>query len=79
MGENKHKENEHKSGRRKTLRSLSQVSQLGATAIVCVAFGLFLGYWLDSFFNTSPIFLIVFSLLGVISAIKAMIDLAKKL
>lgn len=53
--------------------------QFGLTSIVAVAAGIFIGYWLDRWLSTSPWLLIVFCLLGVGAAIKALMDLAKKI
>jgi len=57
----------------------AQMVQLGVTAIACVICGILIGYWLDRWLGTSPWLLAVFSLLGIIASIKAMIDLAKKI
>jgi len=37
-----------------------------------------LGMYLDTIFGTEPILVAIFSLLGCLSAFKAMIDIAKK-
>jgi len=66
------------SERRQAMRVLGQMSQLGLTAVFCVAIGVVLGIWLDRFFDTAPVFIIIFSLLGCAASIKTMMDVAKK-
>jgi len=65
--------------RKNLARGMSLLSQLGFTALVCVGIGVLIGFWLDRWLNTSPVFIVIFSLLGVVSAIKTMIDIAKKM
>ena len=64
--------------RRSILRAMGLMSQIAFIVITCVAMGLFIGYWLDRWLGTSPWMIIVFSILGIGSAFKAMIDLSKK-
>ena len=40
-------------------------SSLGMIFPVSIAVGLFIGYFLDSFFKTAPVLLIIFTLYGV--------------
>ena len=67
-----------KEDRKSITNAISMMSQLGFTALVCVGASLFIGYWLDRWLNTSPVFIIILSLFGVVAAIKAMVNLAKK-
>lgn len=46
----------------------SQASGIGFTVVFCVLGGFFLGYFLDTKFNTMPLFLISGFLLGIFSA-----------
>jgi len=59
-------------------RAIGVMTQLGLTVLSCMAVSLFIGYQLDRWLNTSPILLIIFTLIGCGGSIKAMIDLAKK-
>lgn len=68
-----------KEDRKSIANALSMLSQLGFTALVCVGLSLLIGYWLDRWLDTSPVFIILFSLFGIVAAIKAMINFAKKL
>ena len=68
-----------KEDRKNLARGMSLLTQMGLTALVCVALGVFIGYWLDRLFSTAPVFIIIFSILGIVSAIKTMVDVAKKM
>ncbi len=57
------------------LQGLSFLSQIGVTMAACVLIGVFLGRFIDSFLDTSPWFLLLFSFLGVGAAFKALFDL----
>lgn len=67
-----------KKERKNILKAMGLMSQIGLTVVACVVVGIFLGRFLDDRLGTTPWLLIIFSLLGCISAFKAMIDLAKK-
>jgi len=68
-----------KEDRKNLAHGMSLLSQLGVTAIVCVALGVLIGVGLDRWLNTSPVFIIIFSVLGAISAIRTMIKIAKRM
>ena len=61
---------------RAILRALSRMSQLGLTAMFAVAISLAIGYGLDRLFGTDPVLFVIFAVLGVFAAIKAMVDIA---
>ena len=50
----------------------------GITIIVCIAIALLAGYHLDLWLGTSPWFLLLFILLGILAAFKSIIDFTKK-
>jgi len=60
-------------------RAIGIMTQLGVTVLACMIINLLIGYWLDRWLNTAPVFLIIFTILGCVASIKAMIDLAKKI
>jgi len=60
------------------VRALAFLSQIGVTVAACIIVGVFLGRFLDNLFGTSPILIIICSLLGVGAAFKAIFDLASK-
>jgi len=67
-----------KEERKYIVRCMMMMSQIGITAIVCIALGVFLGVWADRLLGTAPVFILLLSLSGCAAAIKAMIDIAKK-
>ena len=60
------------------LKALSLLSQIGLSMAACILVGVFLGRFLDSFFNTSPWLLLIFSLLGVGAAFKTLFNMIPK-
>ena len=61
------------------IKGLSMISQMAFTIIACIAIGVFAGRWLDGFLGTSPLFLLVLSLLGVGAAFKSIYDISKRM
>jgi len=61
------------------LRAFSYLSQIGITIITCVAVGILLGWFLDRLLGTTPWLLLVFTLLGIVAAVKSIIDISKKM
>ena len=64
------KKNENK----QILRALALFTQLGFHMAACVAVGVFLGKFADSRLGTGPWLLLVFSVIGVLSAFKVLYD-----
>lgn len=75
---NKKQTNKKKSRNSKTLRALTQVTQIGFTVAASILIGVLLGKFLDGLFGTSPWLLLVFSLLGTGSAMKMLFTLSGK-
>ena len=57
------------SERREIAKAFSLVLNIGVVMTACIVGCLLIGRWLDSMFNTSPLFLLIFILLGSVSAI----------
>jgi ATP synthase protein I len=51
---------------------------MGLSAAVCVAAGVFLGLWLDDVFHTAPALLLVGLLLGLVTAAFSVIKLIRQ-
>ena len=68
----------NKRDRKNILRAVGVMSQIAFTVVACVLVGVLIGLFLDERLGTSPWLLLVFSLLGCLSAFKGMIDVAKK-
>jgi len=59
-------------------RAVAFFSQVATTIVASILIGVFLGRFLDNLLGTTPWLLLVFSLLGVGAAIKAIFDLGMK-
>jgi len=60
------------------IRAFAMLSQIGVLIIACVGVGIFLGWLLDRLLGTAPWLLLVFTLLGIVAAVKSIIEFAKK-
>ena len=69
------KPNDH---RREIADALSLMTQIGVSMFACVFVGIMLGKTLDQWFGTTPVLLLLGSLLGGIASFKALYDLAIK-
>ena len=52
---------------------------MGLTIIACIGVSIFLGWFLDKTFGTSPWLMIIFIFLGIAAAFKSIFDFAKRL
>ena len=52
--------------------------RLGTDFVSAVIVGLVLGYWIDRFFETTPIFLIIFLILGALAGFRNVYKYATK-
>ena len=72
MSQNKKKQ------RASIIKALSFSSQIAFIIIACIIIGVFAGKFLDDFFGSSPWLLLIFSLLGMVAAFRAIFSLSKK-
>ncbi len=61
--------------RGKIASAYALLTQIAIQVIVIMAMMFFLGRWLDQKFDTSPLFLLCFLLLGMLSAFKSIYDI----
>jgi len=64
---------------RAILQAMSLITTMGISIVVCVGMGVFVGWLLDGWLNTSPWLIFVFTLLGVVAAFKTMFELFKRI
>lgn len=69
---NKKKEN------KKIISSLAAYGQLGVSMAMCVIVGFLTGKFLDNIFSTSPVFLIIFIIIGIIASYQTLFKITKK-
>jgi len=66
-------------GRSKSyLENLALLSYIGISMVVPILGGLMIGKWIDTRFNTEPIFLLIFIVFGVIVAFMNLFKVATK-
>lgn len=53
------------------MKWMTLLSQIGITMIANILVALFIGKYLDQWLNTSPLFLLLFMVIGVLSGIKS--------
>ena len=61
------------------IQAFSLLSQIGITIVACILIGILIGWFLDNLLGTSPWLLLVFTVLGIVAAIKSIFDFAKKI
>lgn len=73
-------ENEKEKPKKKPppLSSLALLSQIGTTIIANLVVALLLGYFIDNFFGTMPIFFLIFAILGILSSMMSIYYTVKK-
>ncbi len=62
----------------KAYRSLGKYMGLGVQIAASIAFFMFIGYWVDEQLNTSPIFLIVGFIMGMIGMFMLLLKISDK-
>lgn len=75
---NKHQNGDKQPQNSEALRALAYFSQIGVTMAASVLVGVLLGRYLDELLGTAPWLLLLFSLMGVGAAIKALFNMPKK-
>ena len=62
----------------KKMKPLINASTVGMSMVAAVAIGTFMGYYIDKYFDTKPIFTIIFMICGVIAAFKNLFYFVKR-
>ena len=60
------------------ISATAMLSQIGISIAACLIVGVLVGRFLDSLLGSSPLLLIICSLLGAVAAFKSIFDLAKR-
>jgi len=63
----------------KLYKQLLRFSSIGLEMGFCVAIGVGIGYFLDSYFGTKPWFLLIFFFVGIAAAFRSLFSLLKKI
>ncbi len=60
------------------MKPLINASTVGMSMVAAIAIGTFMGYYIDKYFDTKPIFTIIFMICGVIAAFKNLFYFVKR-
>jgi len=63
---------------KRTVRILGYISTLGLAMALCVAIGVFTGYYIDKKFGTAPWFFFIFLGFGIVAAFRTLYIMYKK-
>lgn len=64
--------------KRKEYRQWGLLSTIGIVLAASTFVGLAIGYYLDKWLDTKPVFIIIWTLLGVIAGFREMLSIIKK-
>ena len=65
--------------RNEIIKGLSLLSQIGIMIVTCIFIGVWLGSFLDNVLDTSPWFMLLFSLFGAAAAFRFLMDYENKI
>lgn len=65
-----------KLNRREVARALGLITQIGISMVICILGCILIGNFIDKKFDTSPIFLVIFIILGVGAAFRSLYMIA---
>jgi ATP synthase protein I len=75
----KQKQKQKQNARRKSTRNLLRLLALPVEMVTGPVAGVLIGYYLDRYASTGPVFLAVFGLLGLAASVHTVIGVIKKL
>lgn len=64
---------------KKSIKTLGYVSSIGIAMAISIVLGAFIGYYIDQWLGTQPVFTLVFLALGIAAAFKNLYTLYKKM
>lgn len=67
----------NKKDKNSVAKALALYTQMGVTMAACIIVSFFIGRLLDGWLGTSPIFLLIFMLIGLIASIRSMYIMVK--
>lgn len=66
------------STKKSLFKIILEASALGISFVLCIIIGVAIGYLLDKFINTFPVFSIIFLLAGFVAGVKEVFRFVKK-
>jgi ATP synthase protein I len=63
---------------RKYIKLLAMVSTMGLSMVLALVIAIAVGYYLDKWFQTSPVFFLIFMVLGIVAGFRNIYILMKR-
>jgi ATP synthase protein I len=63
---------------KKYVKLLALVSSMGISMVLAIVIGITVGYYLDKWLHTSPVFLLIFLVLGIIAGFRNIYVIMKR-
>lgn len=63
---------------RKYIKLLAMVSTMGISMVLALVIAIVIGYYLDKWFQTSPVFFLVFMVLGIVAGFRNIYVIMKR-
>lgn len=63
---------------RKYIKLLALVSTMGISMVLAIVIAIAIGYYLDKWFQTSPLFFLIFMILGIIAGFRNIYIIMKR-
>jgi ATP synthase protein I len=63
---------------RKYIKLLALVSTMGISMVLALVIAIFIGYYLDKWFKTSPLFFLIFMVLGIVAGFRNVYVIMKR-
>lgn len=63
---------------RKYIKLLAMVSTMGLSMVVALVLAIAIGYYLDKWFQTSPVFFLIFMVLGIVAGFRNIYVIMKR-
>jgi ATP synthase protein I len=63
---------------RKYIKLMALVSTMGISMALAIVIAIFIGYYLDKWFKTSPLFFLIFMILGIVAGFRNLYVIMKR-
>ena len=63
---------------RKYIKLLAMVSSMGISMVLALVIAIAIGYYLDKWFQTSPVFFLIFMIFGIVAGFRNIYILMKR-
>ncbi|MBI4764980.1 MAG: AtpZ/AtpI family protein [Deltaproteobacteria bacterium] len=63
---------------RKYIKLLALVSTMGISMVLAIVIAIAIGYYLDKWFQTSPLFFLIFMILGIVAGFRNIYVIMKR-